>query len=174
MQEVYGNVIYSVPSFRAWVNSELGSAHFPSHGGGSCVPYTPLTVVEVLNGPFTRQPSTCSHFSPPLAPSVMHSCFGPSFCCCCITVKGEVLSLLIEKELVPSLDVIDLTFHLHKVGERILAMMGDEKRKRKHGTMLLLTIGTVHSASTFMTVTDWPQMLVFSMVLQPEAQPLPL
>lgn len=68
-------------------------------------------------------------------------------------MKGEVLSLN-RKELVPSLDVIDLTFHLHKVGERILAMMGDEKRKRKHGTMLLLTIGTVHSASTFMTVTD--------------------
>ena len=69
-------------------------------------------------------------------------------------MKGEVLYLLIEKELVPSLDVIDLIFHLYKVGERILAIMGDEKRKRKHGTMLLLTIGTVHSASTFMTVTD--------------------
>ena len=174
MQEVYENVICSVASFRAWVDTELGSARFPNHGGGSCVPCTPLTIVEFLNGPFTRQLSTCSHFSPSLAPSVMHSCFRPSFCCCCLTVKGEVLSLLIEKELIQSLDVIDLTFHLYKVAERILAMMGDEKRKRKHGTMLLLTIGTVHSASAFMTVTDWPQMLVFSMVLQPETQPLPL
>ena len=41
----------------------------------------------------------------------------------------------------------------------------DGKRKREHCTALSLTLGTVHSATPSMTVTYWPQTLVFSIVL---------
>lgn len=50
-------------SFRALIYTELRSAGFTSHGGGSCAPCSPLTIVEFVNGPFTRQPGICSCFS---------------------------------------------------------------------------------------------------------------
>lgn len=74
--------------------------------------------------------------------------------------EGEVWPLFTEEGLVMPWNVTDLAFHLCKVWDGILAMMS----KRKESRGLWLPSGTVHSASPSMIVTDWPHMLIFSIV----------
>lgn len=140
-------------SYRAWVYTDLRSTGFIKLGSGPCAPSSPLTIVEFLNGPFSRQPSILSLLSF-TGSRVTHSCFRPCFCWCCITVGGG-LAFLNKGRICNAFGYIILGLppaqSLRKNPHH------DCKGNREDGTVLSCALGTVNStppSETFILDVD--------------------
>lgn len=147
MHWVYGNWPSSVPCCRAWVHTELWSAGFAHHGGYSCAPCYPLITVGFVNGPFTRQLSTCSLTAASFTGSQCDAqLFGTLSLLMLHNCEGGLASL--KEVLVMPLDVLHSAFSLYKVWERILTTIS--RGKVSYGTALSL----IHSAPPSKTIID--------------------
>lgn len=147
MHWVYGNWPSSVPCCGVWVHTELWSARFAHHGGYSYAPSYPLTTVGFVNGPFTRQLSTCSLSAASFTGSECDAqLFGTLSLLMLHNCEGGLASL--TEVLVMLLDVLHAAFSLYKVWERILTTIS--RGKVDYGTALSL----IHSALPSKTIID--------------------
>lgn len=156
MHWVYGNWPSGVPSCGACVHTELWSAGFALHGGYSCAPCYPLTTVGFVNGPFTRQLSTCSLAADLFTESQCDAqLFGTLSLLMWHNYEGGLASL--TEVLAMPLDVLHSAFSLYKFWERILIMISRGKR--------VWYCTATHSLCSSFKDNNSPQALSSSVVL---------